>query len=273
MSVFCCPNCGRPLTGEERRLVCPAGHSFDKAKSGYVNLLLSQQTGQKHHGDDKLMVKARSAFLERGYYDPMRQELIRQGLAAARQGMTVLDAGCGEGYYTAELARRLREAGFQPKMAGIDISKAALQEAAWRDKETEYAVASCFHLPTAGESVDLQLSVFAPYCGEEFQRVLRPAGQFIMVIPLENHLYGLKEAIYEKPYRNEVKPYELAGFALEECRELRYEITLRGQEEIESLFMMTPYYYKTGAADQQKLREKAELTTPVEFAVLRYRKL
>ena len=153
MSIFCCPSCQKPLCREERRLVCPAGHSFDVARSGYVNLLLSQQTGRKHHGDDKRMVKARSAFLERGYYDPMRQELIKQGLAAARQGMTVLDAGCGEGYYTAEMAKTLREREYRPKVAGIDISKAALQEAAKRDRETEYAVASCFHLPVAGESV------------------------------------------------------------------------------------------------------------------------
>ena len=181
MSIFCCPSCQKPLCREERRLVCPAGHSFDVARSGYVNLLLSQQTGRKHHGDDKRMVKARSAFLERGYYDPMRQELIKQGLAAARQGMTVLDAGCGEGYYTAEMAKTLREREYRPKVAGIDISKAALQEAAKRDGESEYAVASCFHLPVAGESVDLLLSVFAPYCGEEFLRVLKPDGQFIMV--------------------------------------------------------------------------------------------
>ncbi len=122
-------------------------------------------------------------------------------------------------------------------------------------------------------SIDLLLSVFAPYCGEEFLRVLRPGGSFLMVIPLENHLYGLKQAIYEKPYRNEVKPYDLPGFRLEECRELRYQITLHGQEEIESLFMMTPYYYKTGAADQQKLLTKTTLTTPAEFAVLRYKKI
>ena len=186
MSIFCCPSCQKPLCREERRLVCPAGHSFDVARSGYVNLLLSQQTGRKHHGDDKRMVKARSVFLERGYYDPMRQELIKQGLAAARQGMTVLDAGCGEGYYTAEMAKTLREREYRPKVAGIDISKAALQEAAKRDRETEYAVASCFHLPVAGESVDLLLSVFAPYCGEEFLRVLKPDGQFIMIIRLQH---------------------------------------------------------------------------------------
>lgn len=273
MTIFRCPNCGRPLAREPHRLACPAGHSFDLAKSGYVNLLLSHGAGPKHHGDDKRMVKARSTFLQKGHYAPMRQELLRQGLAAASENMVVLDAGCGEGYYTAALAELLRQQGLCPHVAGIDISKEALQEAAKRDRQSEYAVASCFHLPVGDGSVDLLLSVFAPYCGEEFLRVLRPGGSFLMVIPLENHLYGLKQAIYEKPYRNEVKPYDLPGFRLEECRELRYQITLHGQEEIESLFMMTPYYYKTGAADQQKLLTKTTLTTPAEFAVLRYKKI
>ena len=273
MTIFRCPNCGRPLAREPHRLACPAGHSFDLAKSGYVNLLLSHGAGPKHHGDDKRMVKARSTFLQKGHYAPMRQELLRQGLAAASENMVVLDAGCGEGYYTAALAELLRQQGLCPHVAGIDISKEALQEAAKRDRQSEYAVASCFHLPVGDGSIDLLLSVFAPYCGEDFLRVLRPGGSFLMVIPLENHLYGLKQAIYEKPYRNEVKPYDLPGFRLEECRELRYQITLHGQEEIESLFMMTPYYYKTGAADQQKLLTKTTLTTPAEFAVLRYKKI
>lgn len=123
MSLFCCPNCMAPLSRQQNRMVCPAGHSFDMARSGYVNLLLSQQISQKHHGDDKRMVCARSAFLAGGYYDPMRQELIRQAMVEARPGMTVLDAGCGEGYYTAELVRRLREGGYAPQAAGIDISK------------------------------------------------------------------------------------------------------------------------------------------------------
>lgn len=273
MSLFCCPNCMAPLSRQQNRMVCPAGHSFDMARSGYVNLLLSQQISQKHHGDDKRMVRARSAFLAGGYYDPMRQELIRQAMVEARPCMTVLDAGCGEGYYTAELVRRLREGGYAPQAAGIDISKAALQEAARRETGTEWAVASCFHLPVAAQSVDLLLSVFAPYCGEEFRRVLKPRGRLLMVIPLENHLYGLKEAIYEKPYRNTVKPFELEGFTLVQKQELRYAITLTSREEIQNLFMMTPYYYKTGAADQQKLALREWLTTPVEFAVLGYQRV
>ena len=169
--------------------------------------------------------------------------------------------------------RRLREGGHDPQAAGIDISKAALQEAARRETGTEWAVASCFHLPVAAQSVDLLLSVFAPYCGEEFRRVLKPRGRLLMVIPLENHLYGLKEAIYEKPYRNTVKPFELEGFTLVQKQELRYAITLTSHEEIQNLFMMTHYYYKTGAADQQKLALREWLTTPVEFAVLCYQRV
>jgi len=266
-----CPVCGAALEPQGTAWRCVQGHCFDVARQGYVNLLTVTQKHSRHPGDTREMVAARRAFLDAGWYAPIAKTLVDLVRRFCPETASVLDAGCGEGYYTAEMAKTLREREYRPKVAGIDISKAALQEAAKRDRETEYAVASCFHLPVAGESVDLLLSVFAPYCGEEFLRVLKPDGQFIMTIPLENHLYGLKEAIYEKPYRNEVKPYELEGFRLVDCRELRYEMTVRGQE-IESLFMMTPYYYKTGAADQQKLLAKTELTTPVEFAVLRYEK-
>ena len=87
------------------------------------------------------------------------------------------------------------------------------------------------------------------------------------------NVYKEKEAIYEKPYRNTVKPFELEGFTLVQKQELRYAITLTSHEEIQNLFMMTPYYYKTGAADQQKLALREWLTTPVEFAVLGYQRV
>lgn len=271
-SLFCCPNCGRPLEKEERGLKCPKGHCFDLARSGYVNLLLSQKDARKNHGDDRLMIEARRDFLDGGFYAPMRETLIGTALSVASFGMTVLDAGCGEGYYTAELGKRLSEAGFAPRVAAIDIAKEALRWASHRGKEAELAVASCFHLPLADESVNLLLSVFSPYCGEEFLRVLKPCGYFLMVIPLEHHLWGLKEAVYEKPYPNEVKDFVLPGFTLLKKEELRYSVTLQSQEEIHNLFLMTPYYYKTGAADQAKVAALEMLKTTVEFAVLLYQK-
>ena len=94
----------------------------------------------------------------------------------------------------------------------------------------------------------------------------------LRVIPLERHLWGLKCAVYDRPYENEVPDPALSGFALAARRELRGTVTLRSQAEIEALFGMTPYYYKTGARDQAKLRALDTLTTETEFALLIYKK-
>ena len=274
---WCCPLCGAPLAGDNA-LKCPSGHSFDRAKEGYWHLLPVQNTRTKAPGDSKEMVAARRAFLNAGYYGIFGQAVgelcLEYGLPAGPEApLHLLDAGCGEGWYDRCIARQFDAAGQPLELAGFDIAKPAVRLAAKALPTARYAVASSFAQPVRTGGADLLLNCFSPFAQEEFLRVLRPGGSFLMVIPLENHLYGLKQAIYEKPYRNEVKPYDLPGFRLEECRELRYQITLHGQEEIESLFMMTPYYYKTGAADQQKLLTKTTLTTPAEFAVLRYKKI
>ena len=269
-----CPLCGEKLTGDST-LKCTKGHCFDRAKEGYWHLLPVQNTRTKAPGDSREMVAARRAFLSAGYYGIFGQALgelcLEYGQPKAGKPLRLLDAGCGEGWYDRCIAKQFEEAGLPLELAGFDIAKPAVRLAAKALPSARYAVASSFRQPVRTGWADVLLNCFSPFAQEEFLRVLKPDGQFIMVIPLENHLYGLKEAIYEKPYRNEVKPYELEGFRLVDCRELRYEMTVRGQE-IESLFMMTPYYYKTGAADQQKLLAKTELTTPVEFAVLRYEK-
>ena len=133
-------------------------------------------------------------------------------------------------------------------------------------------MASIAHLPVADASCDLLLNVFAPHDAGEFARVLRPQGVLLRVIPLERHLWGLKCAVYDRPYENEVPDPALPGFVLTARRELRGTVTLRSQAEIEALFCMTPYYYKTGARDQAKLRALDTLTTETEFALLIYKK-
>ena len=94
----------------------------------------------------------------------------------------------------------------------------------------------------------------------------------LCVIPLERHLWGLKQAVYDRPYENTVPDPALPGFTLAEQRTLRNTITLRTNADIEALFCMTPYYYKTGARDQAKLHALDTLTTETEFALLIYRK-
>ena len=154
----------------------------------------------------------------------------------------------------------------------MDISRDALICAHRRASELTLAVASIAHLPVADASCDLLLNVFAPHDAGEFARVLCPQGVLLRVIPLERHLWGLKCAVYDRPYENEVPDPALPGFVLAARRELRGTITLRSQAEIEALFCMTPYYYKTGARDQAKLRALDTLTTETEFALLIYKK-
>ena len=179
---------------------------------------------------------------------------------------------CGEGYYTAQVLHTLQQQGRMPSVCGVDISRDALICAHRRAPELTLAVASIAHLPVADASCDLLLNVFAPHDAGEFARVLRPRGVLLRVIPLERHLWGLKCAVYDRPYENEVPDPALPGFALAARRELRGTITLRSQAEIEALFCMTPYYYKTGARDQAKLRALDTLTTETEFALLIYKK-
>jgi len=265
-SFFVCPVCGEPLHGE-RTLTCAHGHSFDKSKYDYVNLLCSNQSGKKRHGDDKLMVRSRSEFLEKGYYAPVRQAILDALLPHASMGMRVLDAGCGECWYTAYLAQAL--AAFAPLAAGVDISKDALRWGAKRGG-IELAVASTAHLPVASDSCDAVLNIFSPPEIDEFRRVLRPGGILIRALPMERHLWSLKSALYDAPYPNPAPETELPGFKLIHRADLRYPIHLESQADIWNLFTMTPYFYKTGRSDQAKLQELESLEETVEIAVLTY---
>lgn len=271
MGNLICPVCGQRLEETEQGYACPKRHNYDKAKSGYVNLLLSNGKNSKLPGDNKLMVTARKNFLEKGYYRPLAQVLCREVAARAGKAPVILDAGCGEGYYTDQVWKALQQAGKNPSITGIDISKFALNSAAKQNKGISYAVGSVFHLPVADHSCSMVLNLFAPYCGEEFRRVLAPEGYLFLVIPGENHLWELKQAVYDQPYRNQVKDYGLEGFALEQAVEVKDTIALQSGEDIKNLFSMTPYYYKTSAENAARLEALDSLTTQIQFEVLIYR--
>ncbi len=269
MSYFICPVCKSVLTEQESKYSCENNHCFDKAKQGYVNLLMSQQSSQKRHGDDKLMVKSRRDFLNNGYYSKLSQEICKVINKIKSNYSVLLDVGCGEGYYTSQVKS---ECGFSD-VYGIDISKFALQYASKVDKSIKFAVASAFQLPFAENSVDLLLNVFAPCAYEEFYRVLNNNGLLVKVVPLSEHLWELKTAIYDKPYKNkpEIKNDEL--FTLVDSVELKYNIVLENKEDIYNLFTMTPYYYKTSKEDTEKLLKLENLTTMVHFAIEIYKKV
>lgn len=268
MVGFCCPVCGAALKNTEKACICPNGHNFDKAKTGYVHLL-THFSGHKTHGDNKDMVRARRAFLETGAYAPLKNAIAETAKKYAVSNGTVLDSGCGEGYYTAAFAEAL---GRKMQVLGFDISKEAVNFAAKRCHAAQFAVASAFRIPMADESVDLLFEIFSPYSETEFLRVLKSGGYLLEVIPGARHLYDLKTAVYDSPYENEVAAFTRTGYTLLESIHLQNTITLHSADDIQNLFLMTPYYYKTGKAEQARLRDLHTLTTETEFYILVYQK-
>lgn len=268
MSCFVCPVCKNSLIEQENKFYCEKNHCFDKAKQGYVNLLMSQQSSQKRHGDDKLMVKSRRDFLSKGYYSVLCDEICNSINKIKNQDCLLVDVGCGEGYYTSLIKSECNI----PRVYGIDISKNALQYAAKADKSIKFAVASAFQLPFNDNCADILLNIFAPCAYPEFRRILKDNGFLVKVVPLSEHLWELKKAIYNNPYKNkpEIKNDEL--FTLVESKELKYQITLEDKEDIYNLFTMTPYYYKTSKDDTEKLLELKSLTTTVHFSIEIYTK-
>ncbi len=275
MFPLICPLCGSPLLSAGGSYRCENRHTYDCAKSGYVNLLDVSQKKTKFPGDNKLMAAARRDFLNKGYYEFLSSAVnkVCVDFLCENPAPAILDAGCGEGYYTARLAEVLLKAGAKPEILGIDISKFAVDLAAKRCKNVSFAVASTFRLPVAENFCDMALNLFAPYCGEEIQRILKPGGIFLMAIPGAEHLWELKQAVYETPYKNEVKDYPLGGFEFLEVRKVETVLDLMNREDILHLFEMTPYYYKTSKEDQGRLMKLDSLSVTASFELLIYKVL
>ena len=265
-SQFICPKCQKPLSIAGGAYKCHEGHSYDISKQGYVNLLPPSSKGV--HGDNKEMIKARRAFLDQGYYKPLADALVNAiGSYWSRQEGALLDAGCGEGYYTQYLE-------VLPGLCccGIDISKDALILASKRLKNTSLAVANVYHMPFDASSFDIITNVFAPFDRSEYHRVLKENGRIYIVIPDENHLFELKAAIYDTPYKNQLSPFELEGFELLSESRLSYSIDLKSSSDLQALFKMTPYYYRTSVQNRARLDSLNRLETTAEFVILEYLK-
>lgn len=273
-SLFRCPLCQAPLEREETRWLCPNRHSFDRAAAGYVHLLPANKKHSKDPGDDKTMVAARSAFLEKDYYAPLRDSLCKVILQYTEDlpAPVILDSGCGEGYYTAGLYRALSEAGRTPQIAGVDLSKAALRRAAKRAPEAEFAVASVYHLPVPDQSADVLVNIFSPLAIEEFARVLRPGGLFCYAVPSARHLWEMKQVLYAHPYENPVKREDYSGFIWQDIKEIRYTVNLEDPGDIMALFGMTPYAWKTPKEGAARLEELDRLSCQIGFDLHLYQR-
>ena len=262
---FVCPKCGSPLTvGEGGTAKCENNHSYDRARAGYYNLVLGNAAGT--HGDNREMLEARRVFLDTGAYRPLADTVSELCVEYASSG-SILDIGCGEGYYTDIIERKSGAS-----ISAFDISREAVKLAHRRNPHLSLAVASAYKVPVGDESFDLALNMFSHLATEELYRTLRKDGIFIMAIPGEEHLFGLKAATYNTPYKNEIHSKELDGFELISDVRVRYEMHLTAKEEIKALFMMTPYAYRTGKEERERIFSLSELYTDADFYVLVYRK-
>ncbi len=273
-----CPVCSAPLEaqrGEDGRcktLYCGGArqHCFDVSRAGHVHLAPRHSGG----GDAKEAVTARSLFLGAGYYAAALRELIALTAAHIGGGL-IVDAGCGEGYYTGGVARALAERG--AALCGFDLSRDAVQvaaKAATREGlPAFYAVASVFDLPLADGCANGVLNVFAPCAEQEYARVLKDDGALIVVGAGEKHLLGLKRAIYDEVYVNEARADLPCSLELIEARTVEDEITVQGRERIAALFSMTPYYWRTPRAAAERLTQLETLTTEISFDFKVYRKI
>ncbi len=264
-----CPVCGERLVLDGPSWRCGKGHSFDLAKEGYVNLLLSHKQGDAM-GDNKQAARYRRDFLNKGYYAPARDALtalVRERTAALPGGAgRLLDVCCGEGWYTSAL-------GQIPGLEvwGFDLAREMVRLAAKRGG-TNCFVATLARIPVADGSFDLATLLFAPFQEKELSRVLRPEGRLFLVVPGRRHLYGLKQAVYDRPYENDEALPGTAVLRLCGTQKVSARITLACREDIQAVFQMTPYYYRTSPADREKLERYDSLETEIEFIIAEYTK-
>lgn len=266
--VLVCPICKNSVSVRDGSLCCAGGkHRFDIAKEGYVNLAVGHMPG----GDSKAAIAARTSFLEKGYYAPAAQALEQAVKAYLPQGAVLVDAGCGQGWYS----NRLADLGFA--VAGFDLSKfgcarAAKDAASKGLRNTAYAVASVYELPLADACADGVLNIFAPCAEQEYCRVLRNGGYLFLLGAGQRHLMGLKQALYDTTYENAERADLPIGLTHVETKNIHFEITVEGQQDIQALFSMTPYYWRTSQADKAKLDTLQALTTEVEMLLYIYTK-
>lgn len=256
--MLTCPICTTPLDTSPTGACCANGHQFDRARQGYLNLLLVQHKRSRDPGDNQTMVEARRRFLEAGHYAPVAARITE--LATELRPATWLDVGCGEGYYTAALARHL------PGSRGfaLDISREAVKRACRRHRAVEWLVSSMARVPLPDQSCDMLLSVFSPLDWQEARRLLAPGGRLLRVGPTNAHLLELRERLYES-VQDYVEDKHLAavpkGMRAEGSSTLGFTLPLTTPEARSDLLAMTPHGWRANAQRRAAVIESALTVT------------
>ncbi len=257
--MLICPICAAPLSVVDNGVACPANHRFDRARQGYLNLLPVQHKNSRDPGDNLAMVEARRRFLDGGHYAPLAKRLAE--LAAERAPARWLDIGCGEGYYTAQLAAALPDAdGY-----ALDISREAVKRACRRSPQLTWLVASMARIPLADASCQFLASVFSPLDWQEAKRLLTPGGGLMRIGPTSEHLIELREKLYDevRDYSDD-KHLALVPEGMQQAHSevLRFKLSLETAQARADLLAMTPHGWRASAE-----RRAAVIEQPLEVTV------
>lgn len=261
--MLACPICQAPLTAVDNGVACPANHRFDRARQGYLNLLPVQHKNSRDPGDNAAMVEARRRFLDGGHYAPLAARLAE--LAASYKPQRWLDIGCGEGYYTAQIAEALVDAdGY-----ALDISREAVKRACKRAPQLNWLVASMARVPLADASCGLLASVFSPLDWQEAKRLLAPGGGLLRMGPTREHLMELREKLYDevRDY-DDSKHLELIppGMHLAHSETLSFRLLLETEQARADLLAMTPHGWRASAERRAAvIAESFEVTVAIRY--------
>jgi 23S rRNA (guanine745-N1)-methyltransferase len=282
-----CPVCGDDLHAAAGTLKCPQSHSFDIAKEGYVNLLLSGRRRAKILGDAQAMIRARRRFLEQGFYEPLSDALNQRvhhyletaaGAAPAPAPLCVADMGCGEGYYVGRLKQALdrRLATTACRYFGMDISKQAARLAAKAYPDICFFVANTNdQILFATGSVHILLNIFAPRNPAEFARVLVPGGLLLVALPNPDHLADLPAELkllgIEEDKQQHVLDHFAGAFTLAGQHTISHKLVLDSSQLVD-LVRMTPNYWHLEAGEWSKIEALAGTTASASFTILEFRR-
>ncbi len=261
---FKCPICGEKLTLKSQSLVCESRHTFDIAKQGYVNLIMHKKLDKNY---DKESFQNRKTVLDNGYYAHIL-DTITEITGKITDCKSVLDVGCGEGYYS----RNLLSCDANYDILAFDISKDSVQIAAKSDKahRVTWFVGDLSQLPIADNSIDCILNIYTPANYAEFGRVLSSGGYLVKVVPGIEHLKEFRELakdkLRNKEFSNErVVEYFDERFKIVEQRKVSktFEIT---PEDCRAFAEMTPLFFNVDV-DTLNLDEITHLTVEAEVLV------
>ena len=252
-SVLKCPVCSLPLGNTDYGLACATAHTFDRAKQGYVNLLMSNHKRSRSPGDDKEMVIARSRFLDLQRYQPLIEAVIHCADKFWPDVQSWVDLGCGEGWYTQRLSEHLDLA----QAFGIDISKQAVMAACKRSKQIGWYVASCARTPFLDQSLDAAMVLFAQIEPKELTRILKPEGSLIVAGAGCDHLLPLRELLYEQVNFNHFDPSNQLNqdFHLAYDKDIKFEWIPESDQELLDLLAMTPHNWRVKPDKKQSITE------------------